>query len=104
MSYAIKPLSCDPAHIKGMSERLIVSHYENNYSGAVTIKSDGGGLYRMDWTVGSTRYGGTGNLEGNLLTVDWGGTTPAVYAVTTDGRLRGLWAAGRGEETLIPNR
>jgi Fe-Mn family superoxide dismutase len=35
MAYEIKPLSCDPARIKGMSERLIISHYENNYSGAV---------------------------------------------------------------------
>src|SRR5436305_3567897 len=35
MSYSIKPLGCDPARIKGMSERLIVSHYENNYGGAV---------------------------------------------------------------------
>jgi len=35
MPYAIKPLSCDPAWIKGMSERRIVSHYENNYCGAV---------------------------------------------------------------------
>lgn len=35
MPYAMKPLSCDPARIKGMSERLIVSHYENNYGGAV---------------------------------------------------------------------
>ncbi len=35
MSYAIKPLPCDPQRIKGMSERLIVSHHENNYSGAV---------------------------------------------------------------------
>jgi Fe-Mn family superoxide dismutase len=35
MTYQMKPLSCDPAHIKGMSERLIVSHYENNYGGAV---------------------------------------------------------------------
>ena len=35
MAYQIKPLSCDPANIKGMSERLIVSHYENNYGGAV---------------------------------------------------------------------
>ncbi|WP_207803022.1 superoxide dismutase [Roseicella frigidaeris] len=31
----MKPLACDPARIKGMSERLIVSHYENNYGGAV---------------------------------------------------------------------
>src|SRR6202043_1136617 len=35
MQYAIKPLSCDPARIKGMSERLIISHYENNYGGAL---------------------------------------------------------------------
>ena len=35
MTYQMKPLSCDPAHIKGMSERLIISHYENNYGGAV---------------------------------------------------------------------
>jgi len=33
--YAMKPLGCDPQRIKGMSERLIVSHYENNYGGAV---------------------------------------------------------------------
>src|SRR5262245_23151944 len=35
MPYQMKSLSCDPAKIKGMSERLIVSHYENNYGGAV---------------------------------------------------------------------
>src|SRR3954451_18840810 len=31
----MKPLGCDPARVKGMSEKLIVSHYENNYGGAV---------------------------------------------------------------------
>jgi len=35
MTFAMKPLSCDPSRVRGMSERLIVSHYENNYSGAV---------------------------------------------------------------------
>ena len=35
MAYSIKPLACDPTRIKGMSEKLIVSHYENNYGGAV---------------------------------------------------------------------
>jgi superoxide dismutase, Fe-Mn family len=35
MPYAMKPLGCDPQHVKGMSEKLIVSHYENNYGGAV---------------------------------------------------------------------
>src|SRR5205823_4287847 len=28
-------LACDPTRIKGMSEKLIVSHHENNYGGAV---------------------------------------------------------------------
>ncbi len=35
MTYAMKPLACDPTRIKGMSEQLILSHYENNYGGAV---------------------------------------------------------------------
>ena len=35
MTYSMKPLGCDPVRVKGMSERLIVSHYENNYGGAV---------------------------------------------------------------------
>src|SRR2546428_508728 len=34
MAYAMKPLACDPTRIKGMSEKLIASHYENNYVGA----------------------------------------------------------------------
>lgn len=35
MTYQMKPLGCDPARLKGLSEKLIVSHYENNYGGAV---------------------------------------------------------------------
>jgi len=35
MTYVVKPLPCDPSRIRGMSERMIISHYENNYGGAV---------------------------------------------------------------------
>jgi superoxide dismutase, Fe-Mn family len=35
MSHTMKPLGCDPQHVRGMSEKLIVSHYQNNYGGAV---------------------------------------------------------------------
>ena len=35
MEYAIKKLPFDPAKVKGLSEKILVSHYENNYSGAV---------------------------------------------------------------------
>lgn len=35
MTYAMKPLSCEPRRLTGLSEKIIVSHYENNYGGAV---------------------------------------------------------------------
>ena len=35
MAYETRALSCKPAQLKGLSEKLIVSHYENNYGGAV---------------------------------------------------------------------
>jgi superoxide dismutase, Fe-Mn family len=33
--YTIKPMSFDPTKIKGLSDKILTSHYENNYSGAV---------------------------------------------------------------------
>lgn len=35
MPYQAKPLSFDPKSISGISEKVLVSHYENNYVGAV---------------------------------------------------------------------
>ena len=35
MPYTMQPLACDQTKLKGLSEPLIVSHYENNYGGAV---------------------------------------------------------------------
>lgn len=35
MSYQVKPLPFDPKSISGISEKVLVSHYENNYGGAV---------------------------------------------------------------------
>jgi superoxide dismutase, Fe-Mn family len=35
MTFDVKPLPFDPKKIKGMSEKLLVSHYDNNYTGAV---------------------------------------------------------------------
>lgn len=35
MIYAMKPLGCDSVRTKGMSEKLIISHYDDNYGGAV---------------------------------------------------------------------
>ncbi len=35
MEYTIKKQPFDPTKIKGLSEKILVSHYENNYGGAV---------------------------------------------------------------------
>lgn len=35
MAYQPKPMSFDPRSIAGISEKVLVSHYENNYVGAV---------------------------------------------------------------------
>ncbi len=35
MTYEVKKLPFDPNSIKGLSEKILVSHYENNYTGAV---------------------------------------------------------------------
>jgi Fe-Mn family superoxide dismutase len=45
----IKPLAFDPKTIKGLSEKLLVSHYENNYSGAVKrLNAIGSQLAELD--------------------------------------------------------
>ena len=73
----------------------------SSYDGAVTITKHGK-VYQLRWSVGSTSYKGSGTLKDNLLTVNWGSTTPVVYALAEDGSLTGLWNAGLGEETLTP--
>jgi hypothetical protein len=73
-----------------------------SYKGKVEIEKDGD-KYHVSWNVGDSAYDGTGTLEGNLLTVEWGSATPVVYALADDGSLKGLWDAGLGEETLTPD-
>jgi len=50
MTYDAKPLSLDPKTIKGMSEKVLVSHYENNYVGAVKrLNAIGAQLAELDF-------------------------------------------------------
>ena len=52
MTYELKPLSCDPAKLNGLSEKLIVSHWENNYGGAVKrLNAIERRLEDMDWAA-----------------------------------------------------
>jgi Fe-Mn family superoxide dismutase len=51
MSYAPKPIPFDPNSIKGLSSKLLTSHYENNYTGAVKrLNAIDDELRTLDWT------------------------------------------------------
>jgi Fe-Mn family superoxide dismutase len=50
MTYEPKPLSLDPKAIKGISEKVLVSHYDNNYVGAVKrLNAIGAQLAELDF-------------------------------------------------------
>ena len=50
MDYTPKKLPFDPAKVKGFSEKLLVSHYENNYGGAVRrLNAIEQRLAALDW-------------------------------------------------------
>jgi superoxide dismutase, Fe-Mn family len=52
MTYELKPLSCNPGAIAGMSEKIIVSHHENNYGGAVKrLNAIEAQLAELDWAA-----------------------------------------------------
>ncbi|MFL6649684.1 MAG: Fe-Mn family superoxide dismutase [Sulfurifustaceae bacterium] len=51
-TYEMQPLACDPARLSGLSERLIRSHYDNNYGGAVRrLNSIRAHLAQLDWNA-----------------------------------------------------
>ena len=52
MSYELKPLPCNPATVTGMSAGIIVSHYENNYGGAVKrLNAIEAQIAELDWAT-----------------------------------------------------
>ncbi|HEJ9827537.1 TPA: Fe-Mn family superoxide dismutase [Pseudomonas aeruginosa] len=50
MDLQLRPLSIDPAALNGLSQRLISSHYDNNYTGAVKrLNAIRQQLSQLDW-------------------------------------------------------
>ncbi|TGK22017.1 fibronectin-binding protein [Leptospira fluminis] len=72
----------------------------SRYQGSVQISQNDDGSYTFEWSVGNN-YSGTGSLQGNVLSVDWGDTYPVIYNVKNGGaRLEGTWGNGAGTEIL----
>lgn len=72
------------------------------YAGQMALEG-GADEYRLSWTIGSASYNGSGKFDNGLMIVEWGGTTPLVYALAADGRLIGLWDGGAASETATPH-
>ena len=52
MSYEVAPLPFKPHRLNGLSERLLVSHYENNYGGAVRrLNAIDARIGALDWAT-----------------------------------------------------
>ena len=50
MTYEVKPMPFDPKQVKGLSEKILTSHYENNYAGAVKrLNAITAQLASLDW-------------------------------------------------------
>lgn len=51
MAHAVMPLPFKPSRLHGLSERLLASHYENNYGGALRrLNAIGQALADLDWS------------------------------------------------------
>src|SRR5215510_12329224 len=51
MPHSVKPLPFKPPRLDGLSERLLASHYENNYGGAVRrLNAIEARLSQLDWS------------------------------------------------------
>lgn len=75
------------------------------YRGTAIIKG-GGARYTMTWTIAGQSYSGNGDLSGKNLTINWkdssGNGGVVFYTLMDSGVLKGVWANGKGSETLTP--
>ena len=98
------PLDPEPAPAPRGTYRLEGVRPDGSaYSGTVSISSSGE-AFEFVWQAGPKSLRGKGKRQGNLLQVTRADGIPAIYALDTDGTLRGLLGKGRGEETLTPLR
>ena len=73
----------------------------NSYDGRVDIvqQSD---VVEITWVIRKETVRGAGRIEGRVVTVEWGDTSPVFYLVMDDGELHGTWDDGLALEKLTP--
>ncbi|WP_299985991.1 hypothetical protein [uncultured Ruegeria sp.] len=71
------------------------------YKGIASVVQTGSHV-DIVWVIGGHTYQGTGDIDGNTVTVDWGEHYPVVYLVKSDGELHGTWADGLAFDKMTP--
>lgn len=71
----------------------------SKYTGQVQILQVGTSV-ELYWNVGGQQYSGRGVLNGSVMTVDWGASTPVIY-VLVGNELHGTWDGGNALEKLV---
>ncbi|WP_111732031.1 hypothetical protein [Roseovarius amoyensis] len=87
-------------HIAGTYDARGMNPDGSVYRGAVQISQQGSAV-EVYWNVASQSYTGRGQIEGRVVTVDWGSPTPVVY-VLMGRELHGTWENGTALEKLTP--
>ncbi|MEM7733086.1 MAG: hypothetical protein AAF280_09920 [Pseudomonadota bacterium] len=72
----------------------------SKYQGEVQVSQIGNSV-ELFWVVGGQQYSGRGVLNGAVMTVDWGASTPVIY-VLVGNELHGTWDGGKALERLVP--
>lgn len=71
----------------------------SKYTGQVQISQAGTNI-EMYWNVSGQQYAGRGVLQGSVMTIDWGASTPVIY-VLVGNELHGTWDGGTALERLV---
>jgi serine/threonine-protein kinase len=99
------PVQPELPDIEGKYTVTGVNPNGSQYRGTATIMRSGDTVV-MSWIIAKKAHTGTGSISGRTLTINWkgssGGGGTATYTVEPDGVLKGVWAKGKGTETLTP--
>lgn len=87
-------------HIAGTYDARGMNPDGSVYRGEVKIAQQASTV-EFYWNIAGQTYTGRGQIEGRVLTVDWGSPTPVVY-VLMGRELHGTWDNGTALEKLTP--
>lgn len=91
--------STDIIQIAGMYDAEGMNADGTKYKGQVAVVQNDDTV-QLTWAIGSETFYGVGIIEGRVITVEWGDSSPIVY-VAMGNELHGIWNNGSAVERLM---